>query len=252
MSLTPSRIQRIGGIEPTVRIVPEGVAFVAKSPEQATQIEAVLRANIEQRNADIDAGNRRIVGQVRPLLEQRIEVVRNEEAVAARAWAEAGLQDANRDDEARAEDSVPAPADEFSDAAQSTGARNVDTPVAEGQRADQDIAGDAALLAAVQLVAGTTSSDVKLRAIAQVKGVLQGWIDHTDERRLFGNILLVGLDELEAYVREDTSIAVSSIFDSIQRNIAQAAMWAQTSKYAQLGRDLIMLAQFVQSLIPKS
>lgn len=104
------------------------------------------------------------------------------------------------------------------------------------------------LLAAVQLVSATAPTEVKLRAIAQVRGLVVKWADSDDERRLFANILLAGLDELTAYVREESEVLPASLLESVRINVDHAIHWATTNQRFRLALDLAAVYQFFQQV----
>ena len=78
----PNPVQRIGGSEPRTRLTKEGLTFEVSGTEDADQIPRTLRANIEQRNKDVLAGNASLRDLIRPIMERVIADTRKHEAEA--------------------------------------------------------------------------------------------------------------------------------------------------------------------------
>ena len=108
---------------------------------------------------------------------------------------------------------------------------------------------DARLRDAVDLVSGTTSRDVRLRAIRQALEVLAEWSDFDDERRLFSTIVEAGLLELEAFVRDDrVGRSPETILESLRRNIEHGIDWANTNRYLKFAGNLAVILELSRAI----
>ncbi|MDA0302223.1 MAG: hypothetical protein O2822_06825 [Chloroflexi bacterium] len=105
--------------------------------------------------------------------------------------------------------------------------------------ADEPAETDPRLRDAIDLVSATTSNDVKLRALRQTRDVLAEWVDFDDERHLFATVIEVGIQELEAFVRDERpGRTPETILKNIRTNIEQAVDWANGNRYFKFAATL--------------
>jgi hypothetical protein len=82
-----------------------------------------------------------------------------------------------------------------------------------------------------------------------VRGVVAALEDLSGDQKHFAQILSIGLEWLEARLREDASAEQrATVLETLRINAEQALRWANTNAYVQFARLLMQLISFIREL----